>query len=134
MIDPRQQVPLAPLTTLEVGGPAEHFAQATTAAEVVDALRWARDRNLPVTILGGGSNVVVSDDGVGGLVVALALRGIDLERADDRARLTAAAGEPWDDVVAAAVAGDVAGIECLWGPRARPRSRTSAPTARTSRS
>ncbi len=115
MVQPADNAPLAPLTTLEVGGPAEHLVEAATDAEVADALRWARARGLPVSVLGGGSNVVVADGGIRGLVLRIASRGIDIERRHDRALLTAAAGEPWDDVVAAAVAERLAGLECLAG-------------------
>ncbi|HSL17366.1 MAG TPA: UDP-N-acetylmuramate dehydrogenase [Methylomirabilota bacterium] len=115
MVQPADNAPLAPLTTLEVGGAAEHLVEAATDAEVADALRWARARGLSVTVFGGGSNVVVADGGVRGLVLRIASRGIDIERRHDRALLTAAAGEPWDDVVAAAVADRLAGLECLSG-------------------
>jgi len=115
MMEPATDAALAPLTTLELGGAAEHLVEATTLSEVVDALRWARTRGVSVTVLGGGSNVVVSDDGVRGLVLRLAVRGIELERRHDRVLLTAAAGEPWDEVAAASVAEDLAGLECLSG-------------------
>ena len=115
MVEPSENVPLAPLTTLEVGGAAEHLVEATTADEVADALRWARVRGLSVTVVGGGSNVVVADGGVRGLVLRLATRGVELERCDDCVLLTAAAGEPWDEVVAASVAEGLAGLECLSG-------------------
>ena len=115
MLLPTGNAPLAPLTTLEVGGAAEHLVGAETDAEVADALRWARARGLPVTVLGGGSNVVVADGGVRGLVLRIATRGIDIGRRHDEALLTAAAGEPWDDVVTAAVAERLAGLECLAG-------------------
>ena len=114
-IKPSAEVTLAPLTTLEIGGPADWLVEATNVAEVRDALRWAADCEVPVTVLGGGSNVVVADAGVRGLVLRIAGRGIDLERRHDRTVLTAAAGEPWDDVVKAAVGEDLAGIECLSG-------------------
>ncbi len=115
MIEPRVDVPLAERITLDVGGNAEHFVEATTVDELRDGLNWARERDLPVTILGGGSNVVVADEGVPGLVIAVANRGIALEPLHDKVLLKVAGGEPWDDVVAAAVAENLAGIECLSG-------------------
>ncbi|MCU0302896.1 MAG: UDP-N-acetylmuramate dehydrogenase [Thermoanaerobaculales bacterium] len=115
MVTPRTDVPLAERTTLEVGGPAEHLVEVETVEALRDALGWAADRHLPVTVLGGGSNVVVGDDGLPGLTVVIAARGLEIERRNDRAVLTAAAGEPWDEVVAAAVAEGLAGIECLSG-------------------
>jgi UDP-N-acetylmuramate dehydrogenase len=111
----RRDVPLAPLTTFELGGPARFFCQAYTSEDAVWALRWARDQGLPVFILGGGSNVVVGDAGFSGLVLQLLARGMDFRNHDDHVLLEAQAGEPWDDVVAATVARDLAGIECLSG-------------------
>ena len=108
----REDVPLAPLTTFELGGAAEHFAEATTEADVVDALTWARDRGLPVTILGGGSNVVVGDQGVEGLVLRVVPRGT---RFHDSGRVAVAAGEPWDPFVSDCVSRGLAGLECLSG-------------------
>ena len=115
MNDPTPNAPLAPLTTLELGGAAELMVEAASLDELCDALAWARDRGLPVSVLGGGSNVVVDDGGVPGLVIRIALRGRDVERRHDRTLVTVAAGEPWDDVVAAAVDEDLAGLECLSG-------------------
>ncbi len=110
-------VPLAPRTTLGLGGPARWFARCTTEAEVRGALLRARDLGLDVTVLGGGSNVVVSDAGIDGLVLEPALRGLALERASGAraTRLRVAAGEPWDEVVAFTLARGLAGLECLSG-------------------
>ncbi|MCC6901258.1 MAG: UDP-N-acetylmuramate dehydrogenase [Polyangiaceae bacterium] len=107
-----RDVPLAPKTTLGVGGNAECFATAKTEAEVGHALGWAREHGHRVHVLGGGSNVVVSDDGVPGLVLSIALRGIDW---GDAGRVSVAAGEPWDGFVREAVARGLAGLECLSG-------------------
>jgi len=115
MNEPSVDVPLAERISLEVGGCAEHFVEATTIDQIRDALLWARERDIPVTILGGGSNVVVADEGVRGLVIAVQNRGIDIDRRHDRVLMTVAAGEPWDEVVSAAVAENLAGIECLSG-------------------
>lgn len=112
MIEPEPNRALAPATTLEVGGRAEHFVRAETDDEIRDALRWAAERGMPVTVLGGGSNVVVADRGVQGVVLAIATRGVDIG-ADGA--VSVAAGEDWDGVVAAAVADNLAGIECLSG-------------------
>jgi len=111
----RDGVPLAPFTTLELGGPARHFVEAADEGAVVEALRWADSRKLPVTILGGGSNLVVSDAGFDGLVVRIAARGLRFETSGGEARVTAAAGEPWDDLVARAVERGLGGVECLSG-------------------
>ena len=111
----RQNVPLAPLTTFELGGPARFFCQVVTSEDAVWALRWAGDRGLPVFVLGGGSNVVVGDAGFPGLVLQLVARGTEFRSQGDHVLVEAQAGQPWDDVVAAAVARDLAGIECLSG-------------------
>ncbi len=110
-------VPLAQRTTLGLGGPARWFARCTTEAEVRGALLRARDLGLAVTVLGGGSNVVVADNGIDGLVLEPALRGLALEDASASrpTRLRVAAGEPWDEVVAFALAHGLAGLECLSG-------------------
>jgi UDP-N-acetylmuramate dehydrogenase len=111
----RDDVPLAPLTTLELGGNARHLVEAADDAAVVEALRWAEARALPALILGGGSNVVIADRGFDGLVIRVATRGRRFDDASGAVTLTAAAGEPWDDVVAESVARNLAGLECLSG-------------------
>lgn len=114
-IEIRDDVPLAPLTTLELGGHARHFVDADDEATVVEALRWGESRRLPILILGGGSNLVVADAGFAGLVVRIGARGRRFEAAAGEVALTAAAGEPWDDLVTETIARDLAGLECLSG-------------------
>ena len=114
-LDIRHDEPLAPLTTLELGGPARHYVEARDDAEIGEALRWAEARGLPALLLGGGSNVVIGDGGFPGLVVHVATRGLRFEAARGEATVTAAAGEPWDALVAETVARDLAGLECLSG-------------------
>ncbi len=108
----QRDVPLAPLTTLGLGGPADWFLQVRQEAQLAAALRWARSKGLPVSVLGGGSNLIVPDEGVRGLVLRLATRGI---RALDPGRRRVAAGEDWDRFVARCVSERLAGIECLAG-------------------
>jgi UDP-N-acetylmuramate dehydrogenase len=104
---------LAPFTTLRLGGPARRLARATTEAELVEALTGASE---PVLLLAGGSNVVIADAGFDGLVLRVLTRGVTRERiGDGRVRLTVAAGEPWDELVAACVADGLAGFESLSG-------------------
>jgi UDP-N-acetylmuramate dehydrogenase len=111
----RDDVPLAPLTTLELGGRARHLVEAADEATIVAALAWAEARGLPAFVLGGGSNVVVADAGWEGLVVRVATRGRAYAYAGHEVRLTAAAGEPWDELVADSVARGLSGLECLSG-------------------
>lgn len=106
---------LAPLTTFGLGGPARYFAEIDDASDVANALRWAKEQNLPAFILGGGSNLVVADEGFPGLVLHMRTRGQRWIQAGGELRVEAQAGEAWDDVVAEAVHRDAAGIECLSG-------------------
>lgn len=108
----RENVPLAPRTTLELGGPARFFLTAEDDRTVAAGLRWARAKGVPAYLLGGGSNLVVSDAGVDGLVIGLAQRGV---RRGPGGSWAVAAGEPWDDLVAATVTAGHAGLECLSG-------------------
>jgi UDP-N-acetylmuramate dehydrogenase len=110
-----ENVPLAPMTTLEIGGPARYFAEAKRESEVCEAVEFARSHNFPLFILGGGSNLVVSDSGWSGLVLRIALGGLGKEEAGATVRFTAGAGQDWDGFVAEAVAQNCAGIECLSG-------------------
>jgi UDP-N-acetylmuramate dehydrogenase len=108
---------LADLTTLHVGGPAARLVAATTTDRVIDAVSECDARREPVLVLGGGSNLLVGDDGFDGTVVLLATRGVTLEAADrcGGAVVRVAAGEPWDDVVAQAVDRRWIGVEALSG-------------------
>ena len=98
-----------------LGGPARFFVHARYDADVRAAWAWAREHKVPLRILGGGSNVVVDDAGLEGLVVQLDTRGIEWREGPDAVEVTAAAGEGWDDLVRCAVARDWAGLECLSG-------------------
>jgi UDP-N-acetylmuramate dehydrogenase len=108
----REKVPLAPFTTLQIGGCARYFISANTENELLDALEFAGTRALPVFILGGGSNVLVADEGFPGLVLQVALKGI--EWLGDEL-VTARAGEDWDEFVRQCVERELAGTECLSG-------------------
>lgn len=114
-IDILEDVALAPRTTLELGGPARFYLIARDEATVIRGLRWAHLRGVPVGILGGGSNLVVGDEGFDGLVIDMALLGVEEARDGDTLLLTAAAGEEWDPLVARSVSAGYAGLECLSG-------------------
>jgi UDP-N-acetylmuramate dehydrogenase len=111
----QENVPLAPLTTLNVGGPARYFIQAHTIVEVSEAVSLARSRNLALFVLGGGSNLVVSDAGWPGLVLKIAIPGIEGRSQADKSLFQVGAGEEWDKFVAHAVSRNCSGIECLSG-------------------
>lgn len=116
MLKVERNVELGPLTTLGVGGAAEYFVRAGSEADLAEAFGFARSNGLDVFVLGGGSNVVVSDSGFGGLVIQTAMKGVGFgERHYDIVRVAAAAGEDWDAVVDACVGRDLAGMECLSG-------------------
>ncbi len=113
---------LADHTTLRVGGPAAELVLATTEAELIAAVRDADVAGTPVLVLGGGSNLLIADEGFDGRVVKIDTRGVeaDSDDPDDLAclgavTLTVAAGEPWDDVVARCVASGWVGVEALSG-------------------
>jgi UDP-N-acetylmuramate dehydrogenase len=108
-------VPLAPLTTLQLGGPACFFARAESEQAVGEALTWAQGRGVPVFVLGGGSNLVVADEGFEGLVLQVALPGLQFEVVGDEVLVEAGAGQPWDELVGEAVTRGLAGLECLAG-------------------
>lgn len=111
----QENVILAPYTTIKIGGRARYFVNAHSDSEVVAALRFARERCLDVFVLGGGSNVLISDNGFDGLVLHIATRGIEFTKAGDRVLATVEAGEDWDGFVANCVERDLAGVECLSG-------------------
>lgn len=111
----QEQVPLAPRTTIKVGGPARFFVEALTANDAHAAVEFARSKSLPLFVLGGGSNLVVSDKGWPGLVLKVAIAGIEQRSQDRRAIFEVGAGEEWDKFVAFAVGKNCAGVECLSG-------------------
>ena len=117
MAQVREQVALSEFTTIRLGGPARRFVEATTDEEIIAEVRAADERAGPLLVLGGGSNLVISDDGFPGTVIHVATTGIRRENAvpGGRVTVTVAAGEDWDTVVASCVAGGLAGLECLSG-------------------
>ena len=111
----RERVPLSGYTTLRLGGPASRLAEARTAGELTAAVLAADAAGEPLLVLGGGSNLVVSDDGFAGTVIRVATCGIAVREAGDQVLVTVAAGESWDRLVEWSVADKLAGIECLAG-------------------
>jgi UDP-N-acetylmuramate dehydrogenase len=106
-----ENLPLTAWTTFGVGGPARYFLNATSEQDILDGLDFAERKGLPVFVLGGGSNLLVSDRGFGGLVIRIGLKGTSWEDT----HLCAAAGEDWDGIVAACVERGLGGVECLSG-------------------
>ena len=108
-------VTLADWCTLNVGGAARWFSHARSEDDILAALTWARERDLPVHVLGGGSNVVIADEGFAGLVIHVDIRGVARRADKGREIFSAGAGEPWDSFVAATITSGCAGLECLSG-------------------
>jgi UDP-N-acetylmuramate dehydrogenase len=110
-----ENVALAPLTTFGIGGPARYFIDAPDENTILEATWLAKERNIPIFVLGGGSNLLVADSGFPGLVIKVGITGIELEDDRDKTIVSAGAGEDWDRVVAHCVKYELAGVECLSG-------------------
>ena len=108
----REGVSLAPFTTFGIGGPARFFAEATSEQDVAAAVAWAEAQDVPLFLLGGGSNLLVRDEGFAGLVLHMQIPGVEALGAG---AFEVGAGETWDGFVSQAVAAGCAGIECLAG-------------------
>ncbi len=107
----QEQVPLAPLTTFGIGGPAAFFARAKTTQELQEALVFAKEKGLKVFFLGGGSNTLFDDAGFDGLVIKIEVAGIEKKENT----FIAGAGESWDGLVARAAGENLWGLENLSG-------------------
>ena len=112
---PQPGVPLASLTTLRVGGAAQWFVRATSVEHVASAYQWCAERNRRLFVMGGGSNLVIADRGIEGLVVQVGIGGVDFGSDGSNTVIRVGAGEVWDPIVASAVQHNLAGLECLSG-------------------
>src|ERR1035441_5239807 len=111
----REQVTLSDHTTLRLGGPAAAFIEASTDEQLVAVVRAADLETEPVLVLGGGSNLVVADEGFPGVVVHVATRGTTITPDGDGVAVTIAAGEDWDALVQRCVEEELSGLECMSG-------------------
>ena len=102
---------LAPFTTFGIGGPARWFAEAASEDEIAEAAAWARERGVALFVLGGGSNLLVSDAGFDGLVLHVGLKGVEQQGE----LFSMAGGEDWDGFVSQVVERGFSGVECLAG-------------------
>ncbi len=110
----KENFALAPLTTFHIGGPAKFFCVADTVDELTQAVTLAQEKSSPVLILGGGSNVLVSDQGFPGLVINFRPKGLEvIEEDNESAIIKIGSGEVWDEVVQFAVDHNLWGIENL---------------------
>ena len=109
-----QNVSLAGYSTMGLGGPAAYLVEIHSRQEVPEALKWARARQLPAVMIGGGSNIIWGDAGYAGLVMVNKISGYEIQSEDDPDfYLTIGSGEPWDGVVQRSVAAGLTGIEAL---------------------
>lgn len=112
----RQDVPLAPYTTFGIGGPAAYFAEIASETELVEAVNFARERQLEIFTLGGGSNLLIPDRGFDGLVLHIAMNGpTEITIDADTALHTVAAGVEWNSFVLSVCQEEISGVECLAG-------------------
>ena len=110
-----ENVPVAPMTTIGIGGPARYYAEVTNTGALLAGVAWARDRGVRLFVLGGGSNIVVADSGFPGLILRASIRGIETHFEGSDVVINAGAGEEWDALVAYCVARNWGGFECLSG-------------------
>jgi UDP-N-acetylmuramate dehydrogenase len=113
MLTIKEHVPLATYTTFKIGGNARFFCAVSSTKELHEACRIAREKALPLLVLGGGSNMLVSDSGFGGLVIKIEIKGIEFEERGEIVQVRIGAGEDWDYVVAKCVSQGYGGIENL---------------------
>lgn len=109
----KENYTLQSLTTFKIGGPAEYFAVAQSEEELVLLISEAKKNNWPITILGGGSNVLIADEGLKGLVIMMAIGGVEYLSTSRDLKVTAGAGVEWDTLVSDTVAKNFWGLENL---------------------
>lgn len=115
-MDIRTNIPLAGLTTMKLGGPARFFAEAHSPIELQQLYQMAVEKKLPIFILGGGSNLIVHDEGFNGLVIRIKIPGFAVVADELNATtISVGAGEPWDETVRKTVEMGLSGIEALSG-------------------
>jgi UDP-N-acetylmuramate dehydrogenase len=110
----RQNVSLREYSTMRLGGQAAFLAEIETKDDVVQAVGWAEQNNLPILVIGGGSNIFWRDEGFPGLILVNRIKRFEIYNEDDiNSYVTIGAGEDWDSVVERIVANGLSGIECL---------------------
>ncbi len=109
----QENVSLAQYTTFQVGGPARFFCHVRSEDDLLEAVKFGKEKNLRMFILGGGSNVLISDKGFPGLVIKIELKGVEYKKSGTSTIVSAAAGEMWDELVASCVEKGLYGIENL---------------------
>lgn len=113
-MDIRTNIPLKNFTTMRLGGPAQYFADAHTPADVQQLYHWAKSQNLPIFILGGGSNLIARDEGYAGLVIRMRVPGFEIKEDNSGSTtIKIGAGEIWDSIVERSVLMNLSGIEAM---------------------
>jgi UDP-N-acetylmuramate dehydrogenase len=108
-----ENISLADHTTFKIGGSVRYFAVAESESDLLEALAFAKDKGVPFFILGGGSNLLASDQGFLGLVIKMEMKGVSVEKRRDAAYVSVSAGENWDEFVAKTVEEGLWGLENL---------------------
>jgi UDP-N-acetylmuramate dehydrogenase len=111
----RSDVPLAPYTTLGLGGRAHYFSLCSSEEQVREALAYARTHRLRCHVLGGGSNTVFADEGFDGLVIKISIPGVSFHAEGSSLLAQGGAGEGWDAFVVECIQRGAGGLECLSG-------------------
>ena len=111
----RENIILADHTTFRIGGPARYFFEAKTKEDIIEAIKWAGENNLPYFILGGGSNLLVNDEGFKGLVIRNKFSKINIEEAGEVLKIKASAGVLLGIIVAETVKRGFSGVEWAFG-------------------
>src|SRR3989338_5657687 len=106
---------LKKLTTFKIGGAAKYFTAVKTDNEATEAIEFANQKNLPIFVLGGGSNILVNDDGFPGLVIHNKIKGMENQPYNGLVIVSAGAGENWDDLVHYCIKNKYPIMECLSG-------------------
>lgn len=114
MLEPKRNVPLNTLSAMRLGGDAAYLSEVTDRAQIPELVNWATAQNLPIVVVGEGSNIVWKDEGFAGLVLVNRIPGFEIQTIDEKTSyLIVGAGEHWDNVVERAVQAGLAGIELL---------------------
>ena len=111
MINIQKDIPLAPLTTFKIGGPAKYFVEVSNEDELIEALNFAKENNLEIFVLGGGSNILVSDEGFDGLVIKIQ----DIRYKIQKDKIEVSAGASLSSVVNLVMQNSLSGLEWAAG-------------------
>jgi UDP-N-acetylmuramate dehydrogenase len=113
-MDIHSNIPLKNFTTMKLGGPASFMVEVRTPEEVAQVYKYAQSQSIPVFVLGGGSNVIATDEGFAGMVLRIRIPGFEVTADDiNSTTITVGAGEPWDDFVKRCVEMRLSGVEAL---------------------